>query len=259
MMGTEIERTATRLSVDVELTEGATVELGRERAHFLRDVLRLAPGAVVSLFNGRDGEWSARIETLAKSGVALRAERRTRPQTPPSDLWLLFAPIKGGRIDSVAEKATELGVSVLWPILTRRTEARRVNLDRLVANTIEAAEQCERLDVPEVREPIELDRLPADLGNGRTVFICAEAGEATPIVEAVRSRVDRPAAFLIGPEGGFTPEEFAWLRARPDVVPVGLGPRVLRADTAAFAALSCFQALAGDWRRSGLDNRPRGL
>jgi len=257
MPGVEFERTATRLWVDADLTEGAMVEIGRERAHFLRDVLRLAPGTLVSLFNGRDGEWIARIETLAKSEAVLRPERRTRSQTPSPNLWLLFAPIKGGRVDSVAEKATELGVSVLWPILTRRTEARRVNLDRLRANAIEAAEQCERLDVPEVREPIELDRLPADLGNGHVLFVCAEAGGAIPIAEAVQASAGRPVAFLVGPEGGFAPEEFAWLRRRPDVVPVGLGPRVLRADTATFAALSCFQAVAGDWTRSGLDNRPR--
>lgn len=254
-----IGRSTTRLWVGADLREFSEVRLGPDRSHFLRDVLRAAPGDAVSLFNGRDGEWLARIETIAKSATLLTVLSRSRLQSPGADLWLLFAPIKGGRIDSVAEKATELGVSVLQPILTRRTEARRVNLDRLRANAIEAAEQCERLDVPEVREPIELDRLPPDLGDERTLFVCAEAGDATPILQAARERAGRPAALLIGPEGGFAPEELAWIRRRPDAVAVGLGPRVLRADTAAFAALACLQAVAGDWTRSGLDNRPRDL
>lgn len=255
-MAAEFERAATRLFVDDDLIAGKAVRLGRERAHFLRDVLRLEPGALLSLFNGRGGEWNARIESVGKSEVVATPDERTRPFAPSSDLWLLFAPIKSGRIDSVAEKATELGVSLLRPILTRRTEARRVNLERLKANAIEAAEQCRRLDVPEVAEPIELDRLPDDLGNGRVLYVCAETGEAVPVVEALRANVGRPSAFLIGPEGGFAPEEFALLRRRADTVFVGLGPRVLRADTATFAALTCFQALAGDWTSSGLDNRP---
>lgn len=251
------ERPRTRLFVEETLGEAGTVRLTDERAHFLRNVLRLEAGAVVALFNGRDGEWLARIDSVAKSVVSLSLTTRTREQQSAADLWVLFAPIKHGRIDSIAEKATELGASVLWPVFTRYTDAQRVNDTRLRANAVEAAEQCERLDVPDVRAPAPLERVLADWPEDRPLFLCAEAGVARPIAEAVRDHAGKPAAFLIGPEGGFAETELDELRKRPFVVPVGLGPRILRADTAVFAALACWQSLAGDWVRDGTDHRPR--
>jgi 16S rRNA (uracil1498-N3)-methyltransferase len=251
------ERPRTRLYVEEPLEAGTPVRLPGDRAHFLRNVLRLEAGAAVALFNGRDGEWLARIGQLSKSAAVLDLVERRREQQPAADLWLLFAPIKGGRIDSVAEKATELGVAELHPVFTRRTDAQRVNVERLRANAVEAAEQCERLDVPVVREPLPLDRILAEWPEGRTLFVCAEAGEAVAAAEAFAARAGQPAAFLIGPEGGFADAELDELRKRSFVVPVGLGPRILRADTAAFAALACWQSLAGDWTRAGRDRRPR--
>jgi 16S rRNA (uracil1498-N3)-methyltransferase len=169
-----------------------------------------------------------------------------RPQAFGPDLWLAFAPIKRARIDLIAEKATEMGVSVLWPVMTRRAEPSRVNVERLTNIAIEAAEQTERLDVPEVREPVPFDRLVAKWPTDRTLFVCAEAGAARPIAEAVLSRKGGPAGFLVGPEGGFAAAELDALRKLPFVVAVGLGPRLLRAETAVIAALACWQALAGD-------------
>lgn len=249
-------RAETRLHVEEPLAEGAAVGLDAERSHYLRTVLRLERGAHVALFNGRDGEWLARIDAVGKGWCSLAVLRRTRPQEPPPDLWLLFAPIKRARIDTVAEKASELGCSVIWPVLTRRTDVARVNLDRLRANAVEAAEQCERLGVPELREPERLERVLASWPEGRTLLLCAESGRATPIAEAARRLRGSPAAFLVGPEGGFAQDELDALRALSFVVPVGLGPRVLRADTAAIAALACWQALAGDWTAGGTDERP---
>jgi 16S rRNA (uracil1498-N3)-methyltransferase len=181
-------------------------------------------------------------------------DSQRRPQAPSPDLWLAFAPIKRARIDLIAEKATELGVSALWPVMTRRAEPMRVNIERLANIAIEAAEQAERLDIPAVEEPRTLDRLLAGWPEERALFACAEAGEAEPIADAVASRRDRPAGFLIGPEGGFAPNELDALRKLPFVVAVGLGPRVLRAETAAIAALACWQALAGD--AANADSRP---
>ncbi|HEV7367459.1 16S rRNA (uracil(1498)-N(3))-methyltransferase [Arenibaculum sp.] len=249
-------RAETRLYVEEPLAEGAAVGLDAERSHYLRTVLRLERGAQVALFNGRDGEWLARIDAIGKGWCSLAVLRRTRAQEPHPDLWLLFAPIKRARIDTVAEKASELGCSVIWPVLTRHTDVARVNLDRLRANAVEAAEQCERLSVPELREPERLDRVLAAWPAGRHLLLCAEAGNATPVAEAAARLRGAPAAVLVGPEGGFAQDELDGLRALPFVVPVGLGPRVLRADTAAIAALACWQALAGDWTTGGADERP---
>lgn len=249
-----------RLYVDSPLAEGQAVGLDHERAHYLRHVLRLDRGAPVAVFNGRDGEWLARIDGFGKGWCSLTAETCRRPQDGGADLWLIFAPIKRGRIDLVAEKASELGVSRLWPTFTRRTDPHRVNLDRLRANAVEAAEQSERLTVPEIEEPLPLDKVLALWPHDRTLFLCAEAGEARPIArvldEFVEAGPGRPVAFLVGPEGGFTPEELDDLRKLAFVVPVGLGPRVLRADTAALAALACWQAVAGDWAVEGTAGRP---
>jgi len=237
----------TRLFVDAPLAAGAAVPLSDVQAHHLRGVLRLAPGEGLRLFNPRDGEWLARLDALAKSGGAAAVERQLRPPASAPDLWLCFAPVKKDAIDAVVEKGTELGAAVLQPVFTRFTDVQRVNLDRLRAHAVGAAEQCERLDVPEVRDPVRLDALLAAWPAGRLLLVCAEAGAARPIAEAA-AEAHGPAGLLVGPEGGFDAAELDLLRRHEFVRPVGLGPRILRADTAAIAALAVWQMLAGDGR-----------
>jgi len=237
----------TRLYTDAPLEAGGEVPLGPDRAHQLRSVLRLQPGAAIALFNARDGEWSATVESLGKTAATARVQAQRRPPAPEPDLWLLFAPLKSGRIDWLAEKATELGVSRLCPVLTRRTTMDRVNLGRLAANAREAAEQCERLSLPAVDEPVPLPRLLDAWAAERLILLADEAGAAPPLPAALAGSADRPLAVLVGPEGGFDAGERELLRSRPFVQPVTLGPRILRAETAAAAALSVVQALRGDW------------
>ena len=244
---------AARLYVTADLAPGAAVALDAAPAHYLRNVLRLAPGAMVALFNGRDGEWSAAIDELGKRGALLRCLAQTRPQQPEPDLWLLFAPIKRLRIDFLVEKATELGVAELRPVFTRRTVASRLNPARLVAHAVEAAEQTERLSIPVLHEPQGLADCLAAWPPGRHLLLCAEAGAALPIADALGALAATPdagraGAVLVGPEGGFTAAELDDLGKLPFVTPVGLGPRILRADTAALAALACWQAILGDGR-----------
>jgi len=240
---------AARLFVPDPLGGGAEVTLAQSQTHYLAKVMRLAPGAVVGLFNGRDGEWRARIESLAKRGAILDVEARLREQDAASDLRLIFAPLKKAPLDFLVQKATELVVSTLIPAVTRRTVAQRVNRERMLANAIEAAEQCERLTVPDVRaaRPLSdvLDAWPAAC----PILLCAEAGAAEPIQD-VLERIGRaePCAILIGPEGGFETTELDALHNLPFVTAIGLGPRILRADTAAVAALACWQSTVGDWR-----------
>jgi len=241
------DRPRTRLYVAAGLAEGVPVGLAPQQAHYLRSVLRLAPGQPVLLFNGRDGEWLARIAGLGKGWASLEPVERTRAQAAGPDLWLCFAPIKRTRIDLVAEKASELGVARIQPVLTRHTDAARVNVERLRLNAVEAAEQCERLDVPEVCEPVTLDALLAGWPDGRALIVAAERGAAPPIAAVAPGFAGRPAALLIGPEGGFAKSELDHMADLPFAHAVGLGPRVLRADTAAVAALACWQSLAGDW------------
>jgi 16S rRNA (uracil1498-N3)-methyltransferase len=238
----------TRLYVTDDLMAGGAIALGEPQAHYLRTVLRLSAGATVALFNGRDGEWAARIDGFAKRGGTLTVLARRRPQEPDPDLWLLFAPLKRARIDFLVEKATELGVACLAPVMTRRTVAERINLERLRAHAVEAAEQTERLSVPALAAPEPLDRLIARWPAERRLLLCDESGSAPPIAAVIEESRAEAWAVLVGPEGGFAETELDALRKLPFVSPVGLGPRVLRADTAAVAALAVLQALAGDWR-----------
>ena len=241
---------AARLYVSEPLASGSEIALNEGQAHYLRSVLRLKPGRGVLLFNGRDGEWLAELTELRKSGGAAQALSLRRPQAPEPDLWLLFAPIKGDRIDAVAEKATELGASRLQPVMTRHTVVGRVNLDRLRARAVEAAEQCERLTVPEVMEPRPLRESLENWPGERRLFACAEAGPVRPMADVLAGGArNAAAAVLVGPEGGFSPGELDLLKELPFVTAVGLGPRLLRADTAAFAALALWQAFGGDGDR----------
>ncbi len=242
-----------RLFLDQTLASGEAVVLDRDRTHYLKDVMRRGPDDAVAVFNGRDGEWLGRIETTGKRSIALRIERLLAPQPGSVDLWLLFAPLKRGPGDMTVVKAVELGVSALVPVMTARTTAARVRQERMRSLAIEAAEQCGRRDVPETREPVPLSELLDDWPAERRLVFCDESGRGLPIVEfltvARDSGTESPWAVLIGPEGGFTEEERASLRSRPFVDPVDLGPRLLRAETAAIAALVCWQAVIGDWRR----------
>ena len=232
-----------RLFVDETLSDGAVLTLDGGPAHYLGAVLRLQAGAQVKLFDDRTGEWLAQVVEPGKKRLTLAVTARLRPRETVPDLWLLFAPIKRGRIDWLVEKATELGVAQLHPVLTRRTIVDRLNLDRLRAHAIEAAEQCERTSLPELAEPRKLDRYLGDWPSDRTLYFADEAG-GEPLAKAAAAG---PAAILIGPEGGFTDEEREAIRALPQARPIGLGPRILRADTAAIAAIALWMAQAGDW------------
>jgi 16S rRNA (uracil1498-N3)-methyltransferase len=232
-----------RLYVDQPLAAGQNVTLDGAAANYLGSVLRLSAGAQVKLFDDRTGEWLAEIAEAGKKRVALAVVQHLRGREPVPDLWLLFAPIKRGRIDWLVEKATELGVARLVPVLTQRTIVDRLNLDRLRAHAIEAAEQCERTALPELAEPQKLGKLLQSWPADRTLFFADEGG-GEPFTAAAG-----PAAILIGPEGGFTDEERAAIRALPQARPISLGPRILRADTAALAAISLWMAGAGDWGR----------
>ena len=240
---------------DVPLGEGGAVPLLAGQAHYLRAVMRRGPGDAVVLFNGCDGEWLARLTRLAKGAAEAVCETRLRPQPagPPAGPWLLFAPLKRGPVDMVAEKATELGAVRLVPVVTRRTTAARLNATRLRAHAVEAAEQCRRLTVPEVAEPVALESLATGWPTGRRLFVLAESGPAEAAASAFAQAAGAPAALLVGPEGGFADSELDALRQLAFVTLVRLGPRILRAETAALAALSVWQAVAGDARPGALD------
>jgi 16S rRNA (uracil1498-N3)-methyltransferase len=243
-----------RLFVEGDLTAGVEASLGDAQVHYLRHVLRRADGAALRLFNGRDGEWAGAFQGHGKkSGVAVIGER-VREQDREPDVWLCFAPVKKARIDFIAEKATELGVALLQPVVTQHTIVERVNVERLRANALEAAEQSERLSVPPVREPVPLGRLLHDWPSQRRLLMCDESGHGEPIAKALAALDEgakkAPWAILVGPEGGFDRSELDALRRMKDVTAVGLGPRILRADTAALSALACWQAQVGDWQRA---------
>lgn len=245
----------TRFLVAHDLASGGVLELSDGQAHQLRDVLRARAGERVALFNGRDGEWLGEIERLGRRDASVRLVERVRLQRTEPDLWLCFAPIKRARLDFLVEKAVELGAAALQPVLTERTAVERVNLERLAANAVEAAEQTERLTVPAVRDPVPLARLLDSWPAERRLLLCDETGGGRPVAEALAgldaaSRA-APWAILTGPEGGFARAELDRIAALPAALAVGLGPRILRADTAALAAMAVWQAALGDWRESG--------
>ncbi len=231
-----------RLFVRHELSEGASVGLDAGQANYLGNVMRLGVGAELLVFDGTSGEWLARISEGAKKRMTLSVERRTREAETVPDVWLAFAPVKRAQTDWLVEKATELGVARLIPVMTQRTVAERVKLERLEAIAIEAAEQCGRTMLPQIVEPATLKQLLSQ--NSRTLYFADEAG-GEPAAAALKRG---PALILSGPEGGFTDEERALVRAAANAVPISLGPRILRAETAALAALSAYMALVGDWR-----------
>lgn len=243
------ERRPPRLYVAAGLTAGGEVALQAGQAHYLRAVLRLGRGAPVAAFNPADGEWLCHIAELGKGRMRLTVERELRTAGCEADLWLLFAPLKRARVDWLVEKATELGVSAFLPVWTARTQAERVNLERLRAHAVEAAEQSERLTVPELRRPERLERVLAAWPGERPLILCDETGRGEPIGEAAARLRPGPLALLTGPEGGFDETELDAVGKLSFVTRAGLGPRVLRAETAAVAALAVVQAIAGDWRR----------
>ena len=249
-----------RLFVSDPLSAGAAVRPSPEQSRYLLSVMRLQIGAELLLFNGRDGEWRAVVEVAGKRDCILRADVQTRPQAASPDLELVVALVKRGPLETIIEKATELGVRRIRLVTTRRTNADHAKVERLSAIATEAAEQTGRLDVPEVTPPVKLDALLAGWDGARRLMFCDEAGDdpsfewggaggrARPVLEALRDVGGESWAVLIGPEGGFAPEERAALRGRDFVTPVTLGPRILRADTAAISALALWQAARGDWK-----------
>lgn len=244
-------KTLPRLFVGEPLDTSAALRLGAEQTNYVLNVMRMQAGDALILFNGRDGAWMARIADPHRKGVGLEIVVQTAHQTPPSDLWFGFAPLKTGRLDYLVQKATEMGAGFIQPVITRYTQVQRLRADKLEANIIEAAEQCEVLSVPRLTGEVKLADLVAhwqrDHGLRRLVFCDESAPPASP--SGPLGDIDGlPVGVLVGPEGGFSDEERALLLAQPFVVPVSLGPRILRADTAAVAALAVVQSIIGDWR-----------
>jgi len=238
-----------RLFVPQDLAPGHGVVLTLDQSRYLTSVMRQPIGAQVLLFNGRDGEWTATLTETGKRGSLLKVDAQVRPMALGPDLDLVIALVKRGRVETIVEKAAELGVRRVRLTITRRTNVDFVKLGRLDAIAMEAAEQTGRLDVPTVEDPVKLAEILDGWDPARKLVFCDEGGEARPALEALAGSA-APAAILIGPEGGFSPEERERLRSLPFVTPVSLGPRILRADTAAISALTLWQAAAGDWRES---------
>lgn len=240
---------AQRLFVEARLEEGARLVPDADRLNYLLNVLRLREGDAVLLFNGRDGEWLARLENVARRSATLVATERMREQTTPRDIDYCFAPLKHARLDYMAQKAAEMGAARLAPIITRRTQARRVNLTRLRANVVEAAEQCGVLSIAEVAEEVALDAFLAARSSDRLLVFCDEAAEIADPIAALRAAPEHEGIdVLIGPEGGFDDAERATILCVRKITRLALGPRILRADTAAVASLALVQAVLGDWR-----------
>ena len=239
--------TLTRLYVEAALSMDADIELPKDQAHYLGNVLRKGVGDAVRVFNGRDGEWRAEIVSVSKKSASLRVLEQLRKPHAVPDIWLCFAPVRKHRNAFIIEKATELGVSKLMPVVTKRTQFPRLKLDKMRAQIIEAAEQTERLDLPKAQIPISLTEMLSGWDKTRTLIFADEAGDAKP-AQDVLQKLTGPAAILIGPEGGFEPKEREILRSKSYVTPVSLGPRILRADTAALSLLTLWLAVQGDWR-----------
>ena len=243
------DATSQRLFVETGLSAGQTLACTAEQSNYLKNVLRLRAGDVVLVFNGRDGEWRTTLAESGKRGVSLHVETQTRAQSSGPDIDYIFAPLKRARLDYMVQKAAELGVARLRPVLTRHTIAERVNGERMRANAIEAAEQCGILHVPAVAEPVKFSTLLDQWAPTRRLIFCDENAAIADPIAALSAIAPGPLAVLVGPEGGFAPDERERLMAQPYVVVISLGPRVLRADTAAVAALTLVNAVLGDWRR----------
>lgn len=238
-----------RLFVDAPLQPGAEVALDRDRANYLFNVLRLTAGHAVLLFNGRDGEWRATVAAAGKRGGTLGVGERTREQPAPTGVDLLFAPLKHARLDYLVQKAVEMGASRIQPVLTQHTQVTRINLERMRANVVEAAEQCGVIAIPDVGEPVDFARMVETLAPERLVVFCDEDADVTdPVAALAGAPRHEGVALVIGPEGGFAEGERAALLKRARVLRLSLGPRILRADTAAVAALALVQTVLGDWR-----------
>lgn len=239
-----------RLYVDQPLAEGAAFEADHAQAHYLRSVLRMGDGAELLVFNGRDGEWRASVSPKGRKGAVLTAVTLERPQPPASDLMACFAPIKSGRLDYLVQKAVEMGAGVLQPVTTQFTQMRQPKPDKIEAWAREAAEQCGVLALPEIRQPVSLEAMLADWPADRRLIFCDEDAATNNPLPALQAIKAPHLALLTGPEGGFSDAERERLRALPFVTAIPLGPRILRADTAAIAALALVQATIGDWDQS---------
>ena len=237
-----------RLHVPHDLAPGAALGLDEGQSRYLAAVMRQAVGDELLVFNGRDGEWRASVAQVGKRAVVLTVTSQARTQATGPDLDLIIALVKRGRLETIVEKAAELGARRVRPVITERTNADHIRLDRLRAIAVEASEQTGRLDMPEVMAPVKLEALLAGWEPGRRLLFCDEAGDALPLLDAISPQGGRAWAILIGPEGGFSPAERERLRALPYATPATLGPRILRADTAAISALTLWQAAEGDWR-----------
>ncbi len=248
-----IDFTSQRLFLEAGLSAGAEIPLDRAQANYLINVLRFEEGNALLVFNGRDGEWRAELAQVGRKAGVLRIIVQTRPQPSPSRLHYCFAPLKHARLDYMVQKAVEMGAGVLQPVLTQHGQVTRLKDERMRANAVEAAEQCGVLSLPELRSELRFDRWIADWPREQLVVFCDEDAMAAGPVEAlatIRERAGASIGVLIGPEGGFSAEERAALLDLPRVLRISLGPRVLRADTAAVAALALVQAVLGDWRTS---------
>ncbi len=248
-----------RLYVEDDLSRGASLELDADQSHYLLRVMRLTPGSQIRLFNGRDGEWEALLAEASKKSARLNVSENTRQQAASPDIWLAFAPLKKAKTDLIIEKAVELGVSTIALVKTKRTQIHPLKVDRLNRIAVEAAEQTERLDIPTIQEPVDLSDFLSMRKTQRDLIFCDESGDdqtkpwggasgrAKTISSAIKPQPGASACILVGPEGGFTEDERAELLNQENVVPVSLGPRILRAETAVIAALSIWQSLTGDW------------
>lgn len=240
--------TSIRLYVDGPLTAGRELGCSRAQANYVRNVMRLGEGDEILVFDGKSGEWRAGVRPQGRGACTLQVLEQTRPQEDGPDIHYLFAPLKRARLDYMVQKATEMGVAVLQPVTTRRTDVKRVKLERMRANAIEAAEQCGVLRIPEVREPEPLEKMLDGWEPERRLVYCDEEASVTSPIKALKGLESGMLAVLIGPEGGFEESEREKLRRHSFVTPVSLGPRIMRADTAAVAALALVNSVLGDWR-----------